>query len=235
MKRALVTGGAKRVGRAISEALAKAGWEVVIHYHTSRNEAMSLAHNINGLAVHGDLSQKDAAFAIMQQAGEISLLINNASLFEDDSFGKLDYDLFEKHMAVNFTTPVRFMEAFAAQCENGSIINILDQRVLKPTPLLYSYALSKEALWAATKMTAQALAPRVRVNAIGPGPTLKNDRQEELAFKKQYLATLLQHPSYVEDIAKTVLFLAGNESITGQMIAVDSGQHLAWKTEDVWD
>jgi NAD(P)-dependent dehydrogenase (short-subunit alcohol dehydrogenase family) len=235
MKRALVTGGAKRVGRAISKALAKAGWEVIIHYNTSRDEAERLALEINGSVIQGDLSNNTTAESIIRQAGNISLLVNNASLFEDDAFGKLDYTLFDRHMTVNFLTPVRLMEAFTAQCEKGSIINIIDQRVLKPTPLLYSYALSKEALWAATKMTAQALAPKIRVNAIGPGPTMKNERQEEAAFKKQYLATLLQHPSYAADIAKAVLFLADNESITGQMIAVDSGQHLAWKTEDVWD
>jgi NAD(P)-dependent dehydrogenase (short-subunit alcohol dehydrogenase family) len=222
--KALVTGGSKRIGREICIALAHAGYEVVVHYHKSRVEAEALAREINGQAL-GD--------ALAMQG--ISLLVNNASLFVNDEFGTLDYDLFDQHMHVNFKVPVQLMEFFAKQTQTGSIVNIIDQRVLKPTPLLYSYALSKEALWAATKMTAQALAPRIRVNAIGPGPAMKNERQDEADFKRQYEATLLEHPSFASDIAKTVVFLAANESITGQMIAVDSGQHLAWKTADAYD
>jgi NAD(P)-dependent dehydrogenase (short-subunit alcohol dehydrogenase family) len=242
---ALITGGAKRVGRAITLALADAGYVVAVHMKTISPETQAFCDDINakgGRAVPlaGDLSNHEHVRTLVPQAvaavGALTLLVNNASIFQPDEVGKLDRDGFDRHMAVNLRAPVFLSEAFAAQAAKGanaSIVNIVDQRVLKPTPLFFSYALSKNGLYAATHMLAQALAPKVRVNAIGPGPTLPSSRQSEEEFARQTATLPLGHGSRPEHIAEAVLFLARAVSITGQMLAVDGGQHIAWQTPDV--
>jgi NAD(P)-dependent dehydrogenase (short-subunit alcohol dehydrogenase family) len=167
--------------------------------------------------------------------GPLTLLVNNASEFEADEIGTLDRARFERTMAVNLTAPLFLAQAFAAQAPagaNASIVNILDQRVLKPTPLFFSYAISKGALHNATTMLAQALAPKLRVNAVAPGPTLPSPRQTEAQFAAQATTVPLGRGPSPDDIAAAVLYLAEAKSVTGVTIAVDGGQHLAWRTPD---
>src|SRR5262249_42934267 len=162
--------------------------------------------------------------------GPLTLLVNNASVFEADAFGALAAEHFDRHMAINLRAPLLLAQAFAAQVPAGSdasIVNITDQRVMKPTPLLFSYALSKGALAAATVMMAQALAPNVRVNAVAPGPTLQSQRQDAAAFARQAGAVPLGHAVAPEEIADAVLYLASARSVTGVTVAVDGGQHVA--------
>jgi NAD(P)-dependent dehydrogenase (short-subunit alcohol dehydrogenase family) len=242
---ALVTGGARRLGRAISLALAQAGYGVVIHAHRSLREAQALAQAIaeaDGLAavVHADLADHDQVLRLVPSAvhaaGALTLLVNNAGEFEPDQIGQLDRDRWDRHFAVNLRAPVFLSEAFAAQVPAGldpSIVNVLDQRVLKPAPQFTSYTLAKAALYVATTTLAQALAPRVRVNAVAPGPTLKSPRQDPEAFARQAALVPLGHGPSPEEIAAAVLYLAGARSVTGQTIAVDGGQHIAWNTPDV--
>jgi NAD(P)-dependent dehydrogenase (short-subunit alcohol dehydrogenase family) len=242
---ALVTGGARRIGRAIVEALAGAGYAVAVHHGRSRDEAEHLAGNIvarggRAAAVAADLSDPQAVAALVPAAvaaiGPLTLLVNSASLFERDEMGALDRALFDRHLAVNLAAPVFLADAFARQLPEraeGAIVNILDQRVFRLTPHFLSYTLSKTALWTATQTMAQALAPRIRVNAVGPGPTLANERQSAADFAKQAAAIPLARAVAPEDIADAVIYLARARSVTGQMIAVDGGQHLAWRTPDV--
>lgn len=241
---ALVTGGAKRVGLAITQALVRAGYAVAVHANTSRAEADSVCAEIrrNGgraAVVQADLGDHAQVLALVSSAaraiGPLTLLVNNASMFEPDGIGALSRDLFDLHMAVHVRAPIFLAEAFAAQAPNGgaSIVNILDQRVLKPTPLFLSYALSKNGLYAATTMLAQGLAPKVRVNAVAPGPTLPSSRQSAEEFASQTATLPLGHGADPEQIAQAVLYLAAASSVTGQTIAVDGGQHLAWQTPDV--
>jgi NAD(P)-dependent dehydrogenase (short-subunit alcohol dehydrogenase family) len=242
---ALVTGGANRIGRAIALALAEAGYAVAIHTHHSVAQAQALAEDITirrGRAgvVQADLSDHDQTVRIVPDAaaavGALTLLVNNASEFEPDEIGRLDRRRWDRHFAVNLRAPVFLAEAFAAQVPIGadaSIVNLLDQRVLKPTPLFISYTLTKSALLAATTTLAQALAPQVRVNAVAPGPTLKSPRQDAESFARQSGAVPLGHGPTPQDIAAAVLYLAGARSVTGQTIAVDGGQHVSWRTPDV--
>ena len=244
-KAALVTGGAKRVGRAITQALAKADYVVAVHANTSLDEAEALCAEIRGQGgraapMQADLSDHAQVVKLVPAAtaaiGPLTLLVNNASIFEADGIGSLDPALFDRHMAVHLRAPLFLAEAFAAQAldnANASIVNIVDQRVLKPTPLFLSYALSKNGLYAATTMLAQALAPKVRVNAVAPGPTLPSKRQSQAEFDRQSAKLPLGHGTTPEEVAQAVLFLDGATSITGQIIAVDGGQHVAWQTPDV--
>jgi NAD(P)-dependent dehydrogenase (short-subunit alcohol dehydrogenase family) len=240
---ALVTGASHRIGRAIALALAGAGYAVAIHANRSRAAAEALARELAGSAtaavVAGDLA--DAATppkliaAAATAVGPLTLLVNNASAFEADAFGALGADHFDRHMAVNLRAPLFLAQAFAAQIPrwaDASIVNITDQRVMKPTPLLFSYALSKSALNAATVMMAQALAPNVRVNAVAPGPTLPSPRQDAAAFARQAAAVPLGRGVAPEEIADAVLYLASARSVTGVTLAVDGGQHVAWQTPD---
>ena len=244
---ALVTGGAKRVGKAITLALAQAGYAVAVHVNASRAEADALCGEIrdNGgraAAVEGDLTDHAAVLKVVPAAvaalGPLTLLVNNASLFQPDDIATLSPELFERHMAVHLRAPLFLAQAFAAQAPNGSdasIVNMIDQRVMKPTPLFLSYALSKHGLYAATTMLAQALAPKVRVNAIAPGPTLPSSRQTAEEFARQTAKLPLGHGTNPHEIAQAVLFLASAPSVTGQTIAVDGGQRLAWQTPDIAD
>jgi len=168
--------------------------------------------------------------------GPLTLLVNNASEFEPDSVGELTPERFDRHMAVNLRAPAFLAQDFAAQVSpdaDNLVVNIIDQRVWKLTPHFFSYTLAKSALLTATKTMAQALAPRVRVNAIGPGPTLTSPRQGDEDFRRQYEAVPLRRSSSPDEVADAILFLARAPSVTGQMIALDGGQHLAWETPDV--
>jgi NAD(P)-dependent dehydrogenase (short-subunit alcohol dehydrogenase family) len=245
LRAALVTGAAQRIGRAIALALAEAGHAVAIHAHRSVEQAQTLAEEIKSRGgragvVQADLSDHDQVTGLMAAAslsvGALTLLVNNACEFERDEIGHLDRLRWDRHFAVNLRAPVFLAEAFAAQVPVGtdaSIVNLLDQRVLKPTPHFISYALTKSALYAATTTLAQALGPRVRVNAVAPGPTLKSPRQDAAGFARQSAAVLLGHGPTPQDIATAVLYLAGARAVTGQTIAVDGGQHIAWRTPDV--
>ena len=240
---ALVTGGAQRIGRAIALALAQAGYAVMVHAHRSRAEAEALCAEIadaggRAAAVVADLSDGDQVSRLVPAAvafGPLTLLVNNASEFERDEFGTLDRARFDRTIAVNLRAPLFLAEAFAAQAPagaNASIVNILDQRVFKPTPLFVSYTLSKGALFTATTTLAQALAPKVRVNAVAPGPVLRSPRQTADDFARQAATLPLGKGPVPEDIAAAVLYLAEAASVTGQTVAVDGGQHLAWRTPD---
>ncbi len=241
---ALVTGGGVRIGRAISLALARFGYDIIVHSRSARPAVTATLADLRALGartalVTGDLANPDVVSALIpaaaQALGAPTLLVNNASEFSPDGVGHLDPALWERHMAANLRAPVFLTDAFAAALPaeaRGAVVNIIDQRVLKPTPAYLSYAIAKNGLWAATRMMAQALAPRIRVNAVGPGPTLANERQDGAAFAHQSNAVPLGRGPSPEEVAQAVLFLATAASVTGQMIAVDGGQHLAWRTPD---
>jgi NAD(P)-dependent dehydrogenase (short-subunit alcohol dehydrogenase family) len=245
-KSALVTGGAKRIGRSIVERLARDGYAVAIHCRRSSDIAEEMAVRIRGeggkaVIVQADLADASAVDRIVDDAARalgdpLTLLVNNASEFEPDEVETLTTERWDRHFAVNLRAPAFLARDFARQLPSdreGSIVNIVDQRVWKLTPQFFSYTLTKAALFSATQTMAQALAPRIRVNAIGPGPTLSNERQGDEDFAKQANAVLLGHGGTPEEIAEAVLYLANARSVTGQMIAVDGGQHLAWETPDV--
>ncbi|MES2860575.1 MAG: SDR family oxidoreductase [Pseudomonadota bacterium] len=242
---ALVTGGARRIGRAIVLALARRGHDVAIHHRDSADDAESLAAEVralgrNAAVVSADLTDEAQVRALIPQAaaslGPLSLLVNNASVFEDDRIGALSRQTWNAHIETNLRAPVVLSEAFAAQAPDGSaIVNLLDQRVLKPDPRFFSYALSRNGLWWATRTMAQALAPRIRVSGVGPGPTLASIHQSEADFEAEAAAMPLGHGPDPDDIAAAVLYLVDARSVTGQMIAVDGGQHLAWQTPDILD
>lgn len=243
---ALVTGGAKRIGRSIIERLAREGYAVAIHCRRSSDAAQEMVARIQAeggkaVIVQADLADAASVDRIVDdvvQALEcpLSLLVNNASEFEPDEVETLSTERWDRHFAVNLRAPAFLARDFARQLpahREGSIVNIVDQRVWKLTPQFFSYTLTKAALFTATQTMAQALAPRIRVNAIGPGPTLSNERQGDEDFAKQASAVLLGHGGTPEEIAEAVVYLANARSVTGQMIAVDGGQHLAWETPDV--
>jgi NAD(P)-dependent dehydrogenase (short-subunit alcohol dehydrogenase family) len=244
-KVALVTGGAQRIGRRIVERLATEGYAVAIHCRRSTDQAETIATRIReqggqASVVQADLADGKAVERLVPEAvralGPLTLLVNNASEFEPDEIGTLSQDRWDRHFAVNLRSPAFLARDFAHQLpanRQGSIVNIVDQRVWKLTPQFFSYTLTKAALFSATQTMAQALAPRIRVNAIGPGPTLSNVRQGDEDFAKQSSAVLLGHGGTPDEIADAVLYLAQARSVTGQMIAVDGGQHLAWETPDV--
>ncbi|CAN5301173.1 SDR family oxidoreductase [soil metagenome] len=242
---ALVTGGGRRIGRAIGLTLAKAGFDVAIHYRSDAGEAEAVAGEIRALGrraaiVQADLTDEAQVRALIPSVvaalGPLSVLVNNASVFEDDRVGALGRDTWDLHLDTNLRAPVVLAEAFAAQAPDGSaIVNLLDQRVLKPDPRFFSYALSRNGLWWATRTLAQALAPRIRVNGVGPGPTLASIHQSAEEFAAEAAGTLLQRPGNPEAIAAAVLWLVDADLVTGQMIAVDGGQHLGWQTPDIVD
>lgn len=241
----LVTGGAKRIGRAIVEDLAVHGFAVAIHCNRSRKDADELAASINGqggraAVVVADLADMEAVSGLVATAeaalGPVSLLVNNASIFEQDQLADFEWDVWDRHFAIHAKAPVLLARKFAAALPEGSeglIVNIVDQRVLRPTPRHFSYSLSKSTLWAATQTMAQALAPRIRVNAIGPGPTLPSARQDRADFDKQVDGLLLKRATDLGEFGATIRYLWQAKSVTGQMIAIDGGQHLAWETPDV--
>ncbi len=237
---ALVTGGAVRIGRAICLALAARGHAVAIHCNKSQTEAKSLQAEIiaqggRAAVVQGDLCDHAATQTLLPQTqaalGPVSVLVNNASLFEYDRIDSAGLESWQKHMDANLRAPFFLAQAFAAALPEGmagNIVNIIDQRVWRLTPHFASYTLSKAGLWTLTQTLAMALAPRIRVNGIGPGPVLPSSRQTAEQFAQQWAATPLQRGAAPEEIAAGLLFLLDAPAMTGQMIALDGGQHLPW-------
>ncbi|MBL8579378.1 MAG: SDR family oxidoreductase [Mesorhizobium sp.] len=244
-KTALVTGGARRIGRAIVEDLAAHGFAVAIHCGKSRAAADSLADELTkagarAAVVQADLTDAASVNELIGVAsdalGDIGLVVNNASIFEDDSVESFDPLVAQRHFAIHVVAPALLARRFAEALPDGKeglVVNIIDQRVWRPTPRYFSYALSKAALWSATQTMAQALAPRIRVNAIGPGPTLANVRQDPHDFEAQVDGLLLRRGPELSEFGATIRYLWEARSVTGQMIALDGGQHLAWQTPDV--
>lgn len=241
---ALVTGGGKRIGRAIALELARAGFDVIIHYRSSGDAAEAVADEVRALGrkaatVKADLAVEAQARTLVADAaqaigGPLAVLVNNASVFEDDRVGSLGRETWDAHIETNLRAPIVLAETFAEQAPDGSaIVNLLDQRVLKPDPRFISYALSRNGLWWATRTLAQALAPRIRVNGVGPGPTLPSVHQSAADFEAEARAVPLQRAGSPEAVASAVRWLVDAELVTGQMIAVDGGQHLAWQTPDI--
>jgi NAD(P)-dependent dehydrogenase (short-subunit alcohol dehydrogenase family) len=243
---ALVTGASRRIGRAIALRLAAEGYPVALHAsHRSAEEAQRTADEIAvaggrasvfcaDLAVASDVGR--LVPAVVAALGEIAVLVNNASLFEPDEAAPFDLDRYERHMATNLRTPLQLTAAVAARVPEGAeavVVNIIDQRVLRPNPQFFTYTLSKSALWTATRTMAQAFAPRLRVNGVGPGPTLANHMQRPEDFAHEAQNVLLRRPIDPAEIADAVVYLVRARGVTGQMIAVDGGQHLGWRTPDV--
>ncbi len=243
-RKIIITGGATRMGAAIARHLSGANKEILIHYNKSRLKAEKLKKELSkkGAKVYivkGDLSKETDIKKIIKFAKSklkfFDCLINNASLFENDKLENFSLDSWSKHLRTNLRAPALLTKEFAKNVKgkNNNIINIIDQRVFKLTPYFFSYTLSKTGLYTLTKTSAMSLAPNIRVNAIAPGPTIKNQRQSEKHFKKQYLATPLKRQVDVEQICNAVDFFIKNISITGQVLAIDSGQNLNWQTPDV--
>ena len=237
---ALVTGGARRIGRALVAAAAEAGFDVAIHVRAVDDDAETAAAEVKARGRKAqifacDLRRESTTVALVGEAeaelGPITLLVNSASVFEHDAFADMNRASWDAHLETNLRAPLVLSQAFARRLPEGReglIVNILDQRVLGSTPEFFSYSLSKAALWDATKMLAQALAPRIRVNGIGPGPTLPSIHQDQAEFDAEAAATLLQRPVDPAQVALALKYLIDAAGVTGQMIAVDSGQHLAW-------
>jgi len=243
---ALVTGGARRIGRAIAEDLAAHGFAVAVHYNRAREEATQLVAAITARGgraalVEADLTDMDAAAGVVAGAaralGPVRLLINNASAFEDDAADDFDWQVWDRHFALHVKAPALLAREMAAALPpdmDGLVVNVIDQRVWRLTPKFFSYTLSKSALWTATRTMAQSYAPRLRVNAIGPGPTLANERQHPRDFARQVDGLLLKQGPGLAEFGATVRYLWQARSVTGQMIALDGGQHLAWQTPDIY-
>jgi NAD(P)-dependent dehydrogenase (short-subunit alcohol dehydrogenase family) len=236
---ALVTGGARRIGRALVAAAADAGYDVAIHVRAVDDDAEAAAADVRARGrkaqIHAcDLRRESTTVALVGEVeaelGPVTLLVNCASVFERDAFADMNRASWEAHMETNLRAPLVLAQNFARRLpaeREGLIVNILDQRVWRPTPEFFSYSLSKAALWDATRMMAQALSPRIRVNGIGPGPTLPSVHQDEAAFAAEARATLLGHAVTPADVAQALRYLIEASGVTGQMIAVDAGQHLA--------
>lgn len=253
--RALVTGGAKRIGREICLYLARRGFDVAVHYSSSAAEAEETAAAIRALdrkvaLLPADLLDEAAVERLVPQAAEalggpLTLLVNNASIFEYDNIRTATRRSWDRAMGSNLRAPFVLTQAFAAQApqaasdETGEpvaqamVLNMIDQRVWKLTPEFMSYSLAKAALWTLTRTAAQALAPHVRVNGVGPGPTVQGVRQSNSHFARQRAATILKRGAGPSDVTAALGFFLDSPSVTGQMIAVDGGQHLAWATPDV--
>ncbi len=253
--RALVTGAGQRIGRVVALELANAGYDVAVHFATSKKAAEETCADIRALGrracpLFADLLDEDQTLGLLPAAAEelggaITCLVNNASIFEEDDLISATRASWDRHMGSNLRAPFVLTQAMAAQglaaqyptgadaVAAGCIINMVDQRVFKLTPQFATYSLAKSALWTLTQTAAQALAPHIRVNAIGPGPTLAGPRQSTDEFQRQRSATLLQRGADPAEIAAAVSYLARAKSVTGQMICVDGGQHLAWQTLDV--
>jgi NAD(P)-dependent dehydrogenase (short-subunit alcohol dehydrogenase family) len=241
----LVTGSARRIGRRLALDLAADGWDVAVHCNASLAEAEEVAAAIRALGrrvtiVRGDLSHDDVPDRLIAEAsaalGGLTCLINNASLFEPDEVGSITRQSWAEHIDTNLRAPIFLSQAFARQLPDGAegnIISIIDQRVWKLNPKFFSYTTSKSGLWTATRTLAQALAPRIRVNAIGPGPALPSARMDQAEFDKQAALTLLGRGTSPGEISAAAKFILSQPALTGQMIALDGGQHLVWQTPDV--
>ncbi|GGX61112.1 short chain dehydrogenase [Litorimonas cladophorae] len=236
----LITGAGARVGAHLAQGLAADGWHICIHYLRSETRAQALADQIT--AAGGTASTVKANLSVPQEINSLiercerplDALINNASTFAPDTAQNFTTATWDYHRAVNLDAPLRLSADFAAQAKAGSsIINMIDQRVLKPNPQFFTYSLAKAGLYWATKTMAQSFAPHVRVNGIGPGPTLENTEQAAGEFSAEAKATLLGEGSPPDTILHSVRYLLSAEAVTGQMIAVDGGQHLVWQTPDL--
>lgn len=242
---ALVTGAGRRIGRALALEAARAGFDVAVHYRTAREDAQAVADEIVALGrraviLDAELTDEAQTAALVGRAvqalGPVTLLINSASTFEDDRLATATRQSWDAHLDANLRAPIVLVQAFAAALPgdlHGLIVNIVDQRVLRPNPQFFSYSLSKAGLWWATQTLAQDLAPRIRVNAIGPGPTLASTHQAPGEFEREAAGTPLERAVSPDDIAAALRYLIDARSVTGQMIAVDAGQHLGWRTPDI--
>lgn len=244
MKVAFVTGAARRIGRVIAEHLATQGYALALHANNSAAEAEAFADKLESKGVRtcvieGDLADPNSVPSMIDAAaaalGRLSLLVNNASLFKGDAAQDFSVEQFDAHMAINLRAPLLLAQAFAqhAASDDPSIVNIIDQRVFRLTPQFFTYTLSKAALLTATQTMAQAFAPTIRVNGVGPGPVLPNVHDGSEGFVREAQGTPLARAVDPAEIARAVLYLASARSVTGQMIAVDSGQHIGWRTPDV--
>lgn len=251
---ALVTGAGKRLGRAMALDLAASGHAVAVHYNSSAADAEAVVAEITSaggkaVAVQAELLDWDASETLVPRAAEalgqpLTILINNASIFEYDTVESFTRDSWKRHIGSNLRAPVQLIQAFADQAPEpaivedepvaqAAIINMIDMRVRKPTPEFFTYSIAKHGAWAMTQMAAQALAPKIRVNAIGPGPTMQGGRQTAAHFKKQRAATILQRGSNPSEIVAAMRYLLAVDGFTGQLLCLDGGQHLAWETPDV--
>ena len=236
----LITGAGARVGASLARGLAADGWHICIHFNRSHAKAQGLADDIiqsggSASIVKGNLSVPQDVNALITRCGRpLNALINNASTFQPDTADSFSSATWDYHRAVNLDAPLRLSADFAAQADaDASIINMIDQRVLKPNPQFFTYSLAKAGLYWATKTMAQSFAPLVRVNGIGPGPTLENTQQGAGEFSAEAKATLLGEGSPPETILHGVRYLLSATAVTGQMIAIDGGQHLVWQTPDL--
>jgi NAD(P)-dependent dehydrogenase (short-subunit alcohol dehydrogenase family) len=255
MKRALVTGAGKRLGRAMALDLARQGCDVAVHYATSGDDAEAVAAEIRAMGrravtLQADLLDEAQVVPLVDRAAEglggaLTVLVNNASIFEYDNIETATRQRWDRHMESNLRAPFVLTQALAGQVPEpieddsgepvaqGLVVNMLDQRVRKLTPEFMSYTIAKMGLWAFTQTAAQALAPRLRVNAIGPGPTLQGHKQSARHFAGQRAATILQRGANVEYVTAALGYLLSAPGVTGQLICVDGGQHLGWQTPDV--
>lgn len=243
---ALVTGGAKRIGRALALALADEGYDVAVHYRGSAAEAETVVGEVRGKGrrcalVRADLAREAEVATMVPSAiealGRLRVLVNSASTFEVDDIATMTRESWDRHIEANLRAPLKLVQDFARAADpqaDNLVVNLLDQRVMKLTPQFLSYTVSKSALFMLTTTLAQALGPRnIRVNAIGPGPTVRNVRQSEADFRRQNEATVLRRGATPEDIVGALRYLLGARAVTGQTIAVDGGQRLIWQTPDV--
>ncbi|SPJ22967.1 SDR family oxidoreductase [Palleronia abyssalis] len=255
MTRALVTGGGARLGRAMALYLGQRGFDVAVHYNSSDCGAEGVATDLRTMGraavpVQADLLSEEATATLVDRAtdalgGSLTVLINNASIFEYDTIHSATKDSWDRHIGSNLRAPFVLTQAFAAQAPDAGtddagepvasalVVNMIDQRVRKLTPEFMTYTIAKMGLWAFTQTAAQALAPAIRVNAIGPGPTLKGTRQSEDHFVRQRANTVLQRGANPDDICAALGYFLNAPAITGQLLCVDGGQHLGWKTPDV--
>ncbi|MCB1396974.1 MAG: SDR family oxidoreductase [Rhodobacter sp.] len=253
--KALITGAASRLGRAMALYLAGRGFDVAIHYASSAGAAEATATEARALGVtavtlQADLLDEDQTDALLPAAakalgGPLTVLINNASIFEYDTIHSATRTSWDRHIGSNLRAPFVLTQAFAAQAPEAGrddageplaralVINMVDQRVQKLTPEFMTYTIAKMGLWAMTRTTAQALAPAIRVNAIGPGPTLQGGRQSADHFARQRANTVLGRGSNVADITAALGYFLDAPAVTGQLLCVDGGQHLGWRTPDI--
>jgi NAD(P)-dependent dehydrogenase (short-subunit alcohol dehydrogenase family) len=243
-KKIIITGSATRIGASIAKSLAGHGSQITLHYNKSMKAVQNLKKELESLGsevflIKADLSiisqtKKIVPFAYKMMKG-LDCLINNASVFEKDDLINFNEKSFNNHMAVNLQAPAKLTQDFKKylRSRKGNIINIIDQRIFKLTPFFFSYTLSKTGLQTLTKTTAMKLAPNIRVNGVAPGPTIKNKRQSEKHFRKQWKSLILKEKVEPKNICETVKYFINNDSITGQIISVDGGQSLAWQTPDI--
>ena len=252
---ALVTGAATRIGKEIALGLAAQGVNIVVHYMSSHEEAedvveVAKTYGVRAAALKANLLNDAEVKQLIPRAtslieAPLNILVNNASIFEYDNIETVSIESWDRHIGSNLKAPLFLIQEFAKHVPDGisdingenmpqgNIVNIVDQRVLKKTPEFLTYSLAKMGLWSLTQTAAQALAPKIRVNAIGPGPTLKGHRQKEDHFRKQRQNTILQRGSAATEISDALIFILKSPSMTGQLICIDGGQHLAWKTTDI--